>query len=111
MFNGPRFDGSVEDVDAFAAGNEHFRFLTGGIQAAAQKWKRNAELGARNYHGDAARYCEGLAQFGLSPAACQSGVGQRYAQGAAAAQPNFAQRIAQTDPNRWASRWIEGLSR
>ena len=95
----------TEDMTA----NQHF--LVGGIQAAAMKWKRNAELGARNYHGDAQRYCEGLAQFGLSPATCQAGVGSRYAQGTAAAQPAFAQRIGQTDPSRWATRWIEGLSR
>lgn len=81
------------------------------IQDAAMKWKRNAELGAKNYHGDAARYCDGLSRFGLSPAQCQAGVGNRYAQGTAAAQPVFAQRIAQTDPQRWAQRWLEGLSR
>jgi hypothetical protein len=85
--------------------------VAASIQEAAMKWKRNAELGAKNYHGDAAAYCEGLSRFGLSPAQCQSGVGARYQQGTASAQPTFAQRVAQTSPEKWARRWLEGLSR
>jgi len=82
------------------------------LQQAALKWKRNAEAGAPNWHGDERRFCDALAKFGLSPAQCQSGIGARYQQGIQSeGQQGFAQAIAQTNPERWARRYLEGISR
>lgn len=82
------------------------------LQQAAQKWKRNAESGARNWHGNEPAFCEGLAKFGLSPAQCSSGIGARYQQGIAAVSPQqFAQDIAATPADKWARRFLEGISR
>jgi len=83
------------------------------IQQAQAKWARNAVAGAKNWHGDPMRFCEALSRFGLNMATCQSGVGQRYAAGVSAVGPAqfqaAVQAAAQTD--RWARRWLEGLSR
>jgi len=82
------------------------------LEAAAQKWKRNAEAGARNWHGNEAAFCRGLAKFGLSEAQCMSGIGARYNQGVSSVGPGeFAQAIAQTPAQKWASRFLEGISR
>lgn len=82
------------------------------LEQAAQKWQRNAEAGAKNWHGDANAFCQGLAKFGLSPAQCQSGIGARYNQGVSqVGQAQFAQAVAQVSPQKWAQRWLEGISR
>lgn len=82
------------------------------LDQAALKWQRNAEAGAKNWHGDVGAFCNGLAKFGLSPAQCQAGIGQRYAQGiASVSNQGFAQAVAQTSPQKWAQRWLEGISR
>lgn len=82
------------------------------LNTAAMKWKRNAEAGAKNWHGDESAYCQGLSKYGLSTGQCQSGAGARYAQGiSAVSQAGFAQAIAGASAEKWARRWIEGLSR
>jgi len=83
------------------------------LQEAQAKWARNAVAGAKNWHGDPAAYCRGLAKFGISEAQCMAGAGQRYQSGIAAVTPGqfqaAVQSAAQTD--KWARRYIEGLSR
>lgn len=82
------------------------------LQQAAAKWKRNAEAGAQNWHGNAQAFCNGLAKFGLSPAQCASGIGARYNQGISTESPAaFAQSIAQTPADKWAQGFLNGISR
>lgn len=83
------------------------------LQQAAAKWARNAQAGAANWHGNEAGFCEGLAQFGLSPAQCQAGIGNRYQQGIASVSvPQFQQDIARAAQNdKWAKGFIRGISR
>jgi len=83
------------------------------LQEAQAKWARNAQAGAASWHGDEADFCQGLAKFGLSPAQCQAGIGQRYAQGIAQVSPQqFAQAISQAaQTDKWARRWLAGISK
>ncbi|NMP22195.1 hypothetical protein [Sulfobacillus harzensis] len=82
------------------------------LQQAAAKWKRNAEAGAQNWHGNAQAFCNGLAKFGLSPAQCASGIGARYNQGITQESPAaFAQAINSTPATKWAENYLKGISR
>lgn len=86
--------------------------MAANLEQAAEKWARNAQAGAKNWHGDVNAFCQALAKFGLSPAQCQSGIGARYNQGISMVGPaQFAQAIASTSPQRWAQRYLEGISR
>lgn len=82
------------------------------LQTAAMKWQRNAQAGSKNWHGDVNRFCEGLSKFGLSPGQCASGIGARYQQGIQAeGQQAFSQAVAGASPEKWARRFLEGISR
>jgi hypothetical protein len=103
----------------------HFLLAGGGVEvavsleAAAQKWARNAVAGITanwqqgvNAVGPAG-YCEGLAHLGINVGACQSGAGSRWAQGVSSVSAAaVAQRVQQAAAqNKWARRFVEAFNR
>lgn len=88
------------------------------LQAAAQKWARNAQAGIlANWQSGVQRgvgnYCEGLARLGVNPAACSSGVGAHWQAGVSAVSPQeVASRVGQAAAaDKWARRWLEVMNR
>lgn len=89
------------------------------MEAAAQKWARNAQAGIlANWQSGVssvgpAGYCEGLAHLGINVGACQSGIGTRWAQGVQTVNAGqVAARVQQAaSQNRWARRFVEAFNR
>ena len=89
--------------------------MAANIQQAQANWERKtAQVGERWRRGvtaaGPARYCEGLAKFGINPGACQQGPGARWAQGVQAISAADFQAAIAGKGAKWAQRFVESLS-
>lgn len=90
--------------------------MAANIQQAQAKWERKtAQVGAlwkeAVTEAGPARYCEGLAKFGINVSACQQGPGARWAAGLNTVSAQDFQAAIAGKGARWARRFVEGLSR
>ena len=89
--------------------------MAANIQQAQANWERKtAQVGDRWKRAVStagpARYCEGLAKFGINPGACQQGPGARWAAGVQQVSAQDFQAAIAGKGARWAQRFVEGLS-
>lgn len=85
------------------------------LQTAEQKWVNNTSQAGVNWKQgvDAAgpgAFCEGIAKFGINPAACMSGPGSRWAQGVSQVGAQGFQAAISGKGDKWARNWIRAMS-
>jgi hypothetical protein len=88
--------------------------MAANLQDAENKWARKTQNAGQKWASGvqaagAGAYCEGLAKFGINPAACMQGPGAAWQAGVSAVGPQGFQAAIAGKADKWARNFIRGI--